>query len=267
MQFDETLIKIWMSQKYKFWKDSFPYFKSKGQSFWDEHPIGELPKRVQYLQILSKYVDNPKTVSVIDVGMGGGMWPWLLANLGFNVKGVDWGEKSTQAEFVRLHPGIECYSLLLDREKWPIADNSVDICTALDVIEHIHPPLSFIMSEINRVLKPGGILIMTTPNQANLRKRICLLLGKSIYNPLKEYYEDNPFKNHIREFTRAEVVQIGELAGFKCMADYCLNHLYHTRYAEAKTFGKRLLLKLYKMATLLNNDFQDTVVIVAEKSK
>lgn len=59
----------------------------------------------------------------------------------------------------------------------PFPDDSIDHIVACEIIEHMRSPHSF-LREIRRVLKPGGILIVTTPNICCLKNRIKLLCGK-----------------------------------------------------------------------------------------
>ncbi|MEM4474678.1 MAG: methyltransferase domain-containing protein, partial [Candidatus Bathyarchaeia archaeon] len=65
------------------------------------------------------------------------------------------------------------------REELPFADNSFDVCTMLDVIEHLENP-DHAIKEAYRVLKRGGFLILTTPNLASWCNRILLLLRKPV---------------------------------------------------------------------------------------
>lgn len=58
------------------------------------------------------------------------------------------------------------------------------------VIEHFHYYVPQVLSEINKSLKPGGYLILTTPNIASLFRRLRLILGKQ---PIYRY--------HVREYT------------------------------------------------------------------
>gem|GEM_PF-5084071 len=140
MQIDTKQIKSWMDEKYNFWRTSFPYYFNKETIFWQIHPKAELQKRLQHLRILSKHVKHPSSTTIVDVGIAGGMWPYLLHKIGFNAIGIDWGDTSSQNELEKLHPGIKVYALYYDKRKWPIQDNSVDIVTFLDTIEHVHPP-------------------------------------------------------------------------------------------------------------------------------
>lgn len=61
-------------------------------------------------------------------------------------------------------------------KKLPYKDNSFDVITCLSVIEYVFDVYEF-MKEVRRVLKPGGILILSTPNIAFLPERIKLLFG------------------------------------------------------------------------------------------
>jgi SAM-dependent methyltransferase len=53
--------------------------------------------------------------------------------------------------------------LLLKAEKWPLEDNSVDLCVSMNVVEHLEDPDLF-FSEARRVLKDGGYICLRTPN-------------------------------------------------------------------------------------------------------
>jgi SAM-dependent methyltransferase len=60
----------------------------------------------------------------------------------------------------------------------PLAVKSgvADLVIALEIIEHLYDT-DFFMSEIHRILKPGGLLILSTPNLASLGNRLKLLFG------------------------------------------------------------------------------------------
>jgi len=64
----------------------------------------------------------------------------------------------------------------LNTESLNIEDSSVDIILLCEVIEHIYNP-DKILEECNRILKPGGKIVITTPNLVSWYNRILLLLG------------------------------------------------------------------------------------------
>ncbi len=64
----------------------------------------------------------------------------------------------------------------LNCEKIPLKDSSIDILIAGEIIEHMFNPTRF-LSEINRVLKKGGLLILSTPNICSFKNRIRMLFN------------------------------------------------------------------------------------------
>jgi SAM-dependent methyltransferase len=101
----------------------------------------------------------------------------------------------------------------------PFEDESFDLAFCTEAIEHVLDPM-FALREIRRVLAPGGLFVMTTPNQAKISNRLKLaLLGESINYPLKSsiMYELSNWRPHMREYTMAEMSTIVEDAGFRIL--------------------------------------------------
>ncbi len=90
----------------------------------------------------------------------------------------------------------------------PFADNNFDMVLFSNVLEHLHGSPKFPLTEMVRVLRPGGVLLLAVPNIANLRWRINLLFGRSPLGALDAWYFSDPFYGHIREYTPAEVETI-----------------------------------------------------------
>ena len=53
--------------------------------------------------------------------------------------------------------------------RWPFADDSFDLVTGMEILEHLALDPYFFFSEAARVLKPGGHLLLTTPNVVSHR--------------------------------------------------------------------------------------------------
>lgn len=84
-----------------------------------------------------------------------------------------------------------------DLEKtFPIKSNSVDLVIALEIIEHLFDTDHF-LDEINRVSRPGGHLILSTPNLASLKNRLRLAVGN--YPQYLEYSQTGA--GHIHLYT------------------------------------------------------------------
>ena len=93
----------------------------------------------------------------------------------------------------------------------PFADNEFDVVIFCEVIEHLLIDPLQALSEIRRVLRPGGTLVLTTPNVARLENVARLVAGVNLYDPYSGY---GPYGRHNREFTRHELVKLLEFAGF-----------------------------------------------------
>lgn len=108
---------------------------------------------------------------VLDVPAGNGDTAQLLLELGAKVTASD-----LYPEFFR-YPAIECVKANLN-DKLPFADASFDVVICQEGIEHM-PNQLHLFQELNRVLRPGGRAIVTTPNYSNLRTRLSYLLLES----------------------------------------------------------------------------------------
>jgi SAM-dependent methyltransferase len=108
------------------------------------------------------------------------------------------GNEGTTIHFPFAHVNIET-------EPLPYTDHSFDVVLMCEVIEHFtHDPLRA-LHEIRRVLKPGGILILTTPNVARLENVARLLSNHNLYDPYSGY---GPYGRHNREYTSTELSEL-----------------------------------------------------------
>lgn len=105
---------------------------------------------------------------VIDVGAGRGELSARLARLGHEVTAVERYTEQFEAEV----PLVEADA---DREL-PFGDESVDAVMAIEILEHLENPRGF-LRETRRVLRPGGVAIVSTPNLTSLPSRLFFTLA------------------------------------------------------------------------------------------
>ena len=98
----------------------------------------------------------------------------------------------------------------------PFQDDIFDCVISLDVIEHMEDGQSFV-DELNRVLKPGGIAIIETPNRHRLSAQLLSLFKSNSQNFPKNYGHDELLGDiiHIREYNKPELEKLFNLAKFK----------------------------------------------------
>ena len=109
----------------------------------------------------------------VDIGCGDGFNTLIIGQKlqCQEVHGVDIDEDRILSASKR---GIITIKADINRERLPLAENSADIVTALEVIEHLVNPDNM-LQEIYRILKPGRYLVITTPNLASYINRARLL--------------------------------------------------------------------------------------------
>lgn len=130
-------------------------------------------------EIMFSFLPYPQRQKILDIGCGIGNISYKIQNQGFDIKGIDFSKVAV--EKARKKIPAKCWDL---DEGIPFDDNLFDIVWAGDIIEHVFDPCG-LLKEVNRVLKKGGHLFLTTPNDFNIHQRVNIFLtGKSIQSKL-----------------------------------------------------------------------------------
>ena len=130
--------------------------------------------RESRLRKLVSLLDREPRGRLLDVGCAGGEISVLLAQSGWQVEGLE-REPSLVAQAETR--GIPVQRAEFDREAFPWAAGTFEAVVAGEVIEHV-VDTDHVLAEIARVLRPDGVLVITTPNLASLENRVRLLLGR-----------------------------------------------------------------------------------------
>jgi SAM-dependent methyltransferase len=113
---------------------------------------------MKYMKFLQK---GSSSLKMLDIGCGEGYYVRDAMDEGINAYGIDISTHTLENALAEVKDRITFGSIT----EIPFADEEFDVMTAFDVIEHIHPKDTLNMiEEIRRVLKPDGIVIITTPN-------------------------------------------------------------------------------------------------------
>ncbi|WP_297593524.1 class I SAM-dependent methyltransferase [Mycobacterium sp.] len=141
---------------------------------------------------------------VLEAGCGEGYGADLIADVAHRVIAVDYDE-SAVAHVRARYPRVNVMQANL--AQLPLPDSSVDIVVNFQVIEHLWDQTQFVV-ECARVLRPSGLLMMSTPN------RITFSPGRD--TPV------NPF--HTRELNAGELAELLVGGGF---SDVSISGLFH----------------------------------------
>jgi ubiquinone/menaquinone biosynthesis C-methylase UbiE len=127
------------------------------------------------------FTSSSESINHLDVGAGNGE---LIKLIGSQISTKSYACDYTEGLMELDGQSVDICDL--NNQKLPYDDNTFDLVTFTEVIEHIENH-RFTLSEIARVLKPGGFVILSTPNILNLKSRIRFLFCGfwNLFGPLK----------------------------------------------------------------------------------
>jgi 2-polyprenyl-3-methyl-5-hydroxy-6-metoxy-1,4-benzoquinol methylase len=186
----------------------------------------------------------------LEVGSGYGYLLFPMAVLLPKVRwtAVDHPSRSYEEreEFAKAFREYDCAFLAMDilREPLPYANGRFSVVTFSEVLEHLPVErLSFVLAELARVVRPGGILIMSSPNQASLENRLRLLKGMSILAMPDKLYGDT--FGHIRLYTPDEMEAAMAKLGFSLESSRAESN--NSAYRGAHKSWRRRIYRLYEL--------------------
>ena len=168
------------------------------------------------------HADEPPRV--LDVGCGEGRFAAELARAGARVVGVDVAEEPLRRARAR-HPALDVRIVPLEGP-WPLEDAGFDVVWAGETIEHVADTAGW-LSEVRRVLRSGGSLLLSTPAHGRLA-----MLGLAISHRRLDAHFD-PRGDHLRFYSPRTLRRLLEDFGFEDI---------DVRGAGGIPGGRRLLL-------------------------
>lgn len=138
---------------------------------------------------------------IADVGCGqGDLYGYVRSHFAryVGIDAVRYQAFPEPAEFCRLD---------LDSGVLPLADGSADVVTAIEVIEHLENPREF-MRKLVRLAKPGGWIIVTTPNQLSLLSLLTLVVKHRF-----QAFQDGNYPTHLTALLEVDLRRVAAEAG------------------------------------------------------
>jgi 2-polyprenyl-6-hydroxyphenyl methylase/3-demethylubiquinone-9 3-methyltransferase len=175
------------------------------EALWERIPAGSEPSDFALRERFLLARVRPGT-HVLDVGCGEGRFAAELARAGASVVGIDVAQEPLRRARMS-YPELDL-RLVAAEGPWPLPDAAFDLVWAGEVIEHVADTASW-LSEVRRVLRPGGTLLLTTPAHERLT-RLRLALSRREF----ERHFD-PRGEHLRFYTRGPLVSLLADFGFQ----------------------------------------------------
>jgi len=176
---------------------------------WTEYLRCSVVRMVRVLSALNRHV--PAGGRVLDVGAYFGNFANACARAGYQVDAID--------AYREYAPAFDACIARMTAERISVLDfadagdglgrlpeQSYDAILCLGVVEHVPHTPRVLLDALRRLLAPGGLLVIDTPNTAYLYNRQKLARGQTVMVPLEVLYDTElPFEGHHREYTVDEV--------------------------------------------------------------
>lgn len=229
---------------------------------------GDEIRRTSKLYALECVPSAEPPLQILDIGCGTGNNSSVMAAKGHRVTGVDISDHAIERY---RRNGFEGQTMDIEKGLG-FPGESFDLAFCSEVIEHLVRPERF-AAETYRVLRPGGQLVLSTPNSAFWLYRLAAVLGLAV--------SDLQHPMHLRFFTRRNLKRLLEQAGFEEVSCFgrnmylilpdprlkLLRALYRavglreeTRFSTKKSFWH-----LSSRSQFWNSLFADTLIVVMKK--
>jgi len=218
----------------------------------DRKNLGDLAKSPRVRIMLDTINElNLQGENILDVGCYDGTLLSQIKNRNNNFFGIEASEWAAQKA---REEEIDVQNIFFDgKSKLPYLDNFFDLVVAGEIIEHVFDT-DYFLEEIRRVMKPGGKLLISTPNIASLGRRLMLFFG---LNPIIEISpHDADSSGHIRYFTFAMLRTLIEKHKFEIVSE-------KTDYVNFSKNGKVKSVWLSKMLPKLGS----SIIFLAKNLK
>src|SRR6266852_1275475 len=182
---------------------------------------------------------------LVDVGCGGGqLWHYLGGKFAKYI-GVD------GILYEDLPPKVEFHYHDFDSGRIPLPTGAADVVVALETIEHLENPRAF-LRDLHRLTRPGGWLIVTTPNQLSLLS-ILTLIFKKRFNA----FQDVHYPAHLSALLEIDLKRMAEECG---MQDVAVNYSLQGRIILTPRHYPRPISRIFPRAC------SDNLLLIGRKT-
>lgn len=167
----------------------------------------------------------------LDIGSFNGYLMLGAKLIGYETSGTDLKQFVEGTKELSSYYNFNNLAADLSFEPLPYPDNSFDLILFSETLEHLNfYPLN-LFKEISRVLRPGGTVIITTPNLIRLNNVFKMIIGQSINHEIEKDYGPG---THYREYSFKEIRYLSEQANLKIFSHRALNFKYPDLSAASK---------------------------------
>lgn len=167
-------------------------------------------------------VNLPSTANVLEIGAAPyGMSAWLASRFQ-HLSLANYAEMPSSGHVDIRVDGqarrLTEYGFNVERGDWPLPEETFDLVTACEIVEHLAMDPMALFAGVNRILKPGGYFLVSTPNAASIQN--ILKLGRLIPAGLAQHFRrplstEALYERHNREYNPFTIGEMMLAAGFE----------------------------------------------------
>jgi SAM-dependent methyltransferase len=183
---------------------------------------------------------------LLDVGCGvGNLWAFLAGRF----------DRYVGADVVRYEgfpAGADFCPVDLDAGRVLLPDGTADVVAAVETVEHLENPRAFVR-ELVRLARPGGWVVVTTPNQLSLLSKMTLVF-KNQFNA----FQDGSYPAHLTALLECDLRRIAAECG---LTDVAVAYSQQGRIPGTPWHHPRLLSRWFPRA------LSDNVLVIGRKPR
>ncbi len=243
------------------------YYKSANQDYWEDVWFRELTpeyykpylagKLIHFEKIFKRHL--PQDGKILEAGCGTAQLVTALHVNNYNCFGLDYAFKAMQ-KANQIIGGLRL--VCGDINALGISNNAFDAIISIGVVEHRRSGPDVFLQEMRRVLKPGGVLLISVPYFNDLRR----------WRAARGAYQDNVTGLDFYQyaFTQEEFCGILKVNGYEIETTYSYSHQntlsqeLHWLKKIPKTLNN-LVMRISKHIPYVNSDLGHMLMVVARK--
>lgn len=197
-----------------------------------------------YRMVAEALAERQTGATLVDIGCGTGSLRPFISHLCADYIGVDairYEEFPADAVFRQID---------LDSGHVPLPDGAADVTVAIEIIEHLENPRA-LMRELTRLTKPGGWVVVTTPNQLSLLSLLTLII-KRRFNA----FQDVHYPAHITALLEIDLRRMAAECG---LTDVATSYSHEGRLPLTGRHYPRRLARLFPQA------LSDNVLLIGKR--
>lgn len=205
------------------------------------------------------------SAAILEVGGAPFVLTGALAKIGYRIRCVD-VDPERFAKFIECE-GLDIQKIDIERQSLPYSDRGFDLVLFNEVFEHLRVDPIFTLSEVHRVMKPGGTLLLSTPNMRSMRGLWMLLVKHTSSHAGRDLFTEYGYlrqlghMGHVREYTAREVEGFLERIGFAIHA----THFRHSHPPATMSWGTRLKQLAELVACAILPSWKGMMTVVARR--